>query len=365
MGGNTGRIIMPIAVGIGAGFLAPHAAGMAGKTAALKGSTIGKALGEFAAETAFSWGSALAIGGATMQAMTPEPQLPDYSQQFAGAQDALNYQHSFARKSTSDLENSLEFGSEYEKNQAFDELQRRGEDANRLNEIRTRSERSDENQADIDRYIAENAPPSQEEMQNLMTVLYNQEEQDLEKDVDERVTEMRQIQAKRGLGSSNATSQFEVRLAELEDEGKRNLKQSVQDRVLNYQTGVQGLYNQGLNRLLSGANYEDTVQLQNIGLADQQRALNQNFRNTRAADSTNLGLERFRAEMQGLNRQFDLDSQRANNMALMGLGGVQLAAGNYFGGNNNSNTSTKKEETNNPYLGGGSTGWKTLGQAQA
>ena len=125
------------------------------------------------------------------------------------------------------------------------------------------------------------------------------------------------------------------------------------------------MYNQGLNRLLSGANYEDTVQLQNIGLADQQRALNQNFRNTRAADSTNLGLERFRAEMQGLNRQFDLDSQRANNMALMGLGGVQLAAGNYFGGNNNSNTSTKKEETNNPYLGGGSTGWKTLGQAQA
>ena len=354
MGGKAMRIVIPMAIGAATG-------GWGGTMGEGFIGTIAKNVGLEGLGAAGLAITGAAIGGATAVAsdvlMGPEPQMPDYSTQFQGAQSFVDNQQSFTRRSTADLENSLEFGSEYEKNQAFDELNRRGEDAGRLNEIKTRNDRTAENQADIDRYITDNSPPSDEELEVLMANLASQEYQELEDDVDDRLTEVRQVQAARGLGSSNALSQLEARLAEIEQKGKQDIDQNVQDRVLSYQSGVSNLYNQGLNRLLQGAGYEDTASRYSIGLADQQRSLNQNLRNARTATTSNLGLEKFRTEVQGLNNQYKADVDSRNNNALLGLGAVQLASGSdgLFGSNNKTPTVPTTPTTSNPYGGGWST----------
>jgi hypothetical protein len=347
-----GKATMPLIMA-GVGIMAPYAAAAMGPAlsgGALAASTTG---GLTATTTGLSLGNTVLMSVANASALTtgmagfalgnalgPEPQMPDYSTQFQGAQSFIDNQQSFTRRSTADLENSLEFGSEYEKNQAFDELNRRGEDASRLNEIKTRNDRTAENQEDIDRYITDNAPPSDEELEVLMANLASQEYRELEDDVDDRLTEVRQVQAARGLGSSNALSQLEARLAEIEQKGKQDIDQNVQDRVLSYQSGVSNLYNQGLNRLLQGAGYEDTASRYSIGLADQQRSLNQNLRNSRTATTSNLGLEKFRAEVQGLNDQYKADVKSRDNNALLGLGAAQLigGGGGLFGSNNTTPT---------------------------
>ena len=367
MGGNTMKIVLPIAIGVGAGFAAPALAGLtatgqAATVAAAQGLTVPASttfLGTMAT-SGFSLGTAMGIGTAAMGALTPEPQMPDYGSQFAGAQGLLDTQQSFTRRSTADLENSLEFGSEYEKNQAFDELNRRGEDSERLLEISTRNDRTAENQADIDRYIMDSAPANEAEIQDMIASLTASEYRELEDDIDEEMTNVKQVMARRGLGSSNAIAQLEARLAEVEQKGKLAIDKNVQDRVLSYQNQVGTIRDQGLNRLLKGANYEDTTSRYNIALGDQQRNLNDAFRSSRAADTTNLGLDKFRAEVQGLDNQFKADTQSRNNTALLGLGAAQLlgGGGGLFGNNNkttvpatNNYYSTPSSSPSSPYGG--------------
>jgi hypothetical protein len=347
MGGNAMKIVIPMAIGAATGGLGAPAVAGTGITGTVGGTLFGVAKGATLSAMQSAATGAL-IGGlgsvATSAMMGPEPQMPDYGSQFAGAQGLLDTQQSFTRRSTADLENSLEFGSEYEKNQAFDELNRRGEDSARLLEISTRNDRTAENQADIDRYIMDSAPANEAEIQDMIASLTASEYRELEDDIDEEMTNVKQVMARRGLGSSNAIAQLEARLAEVEQKGKLAIDKNVQDRVLSYQNQVGVIRDQGLNRLLKGSNYEDTTSRYNIALGDQQRNLNDAFRSSRAADTTNLGLDKFRAEVQGLDNQFKADTQSRNNTALLGLGAAQLlgGGGGLFGNNNKTNTS-------NPY----------------
>tara|TARA_B110000438_G_scaffold31065_1_gene30594 strand:- start:28249 stop:29346 length:1098 start_codon:yes stop_codon:yes gene_type:complete len=359
MGRNAMSIVMPIAIGAATGGLGAPAVAGTGLVGSAGGAMFGVAKG-VALSTMQAAATGALLGGlgsvATSAMMGPEPQMPDYGSQFAGAQGLLDTQQSFTRRSTADLENSLEFGSEYEKNQAFDELGRRGEDSARLLEISTRNDRTAENQTDIDRYIMDSAPSNEEEIQNMIASLTASEYRELEDDIDEERTNVKQVMAKKGLGSSNALSQLNARLAEVEQRGKLAIDQNVQDRVLNYENQVGAIRDQGLNRLLKGANYEDTQSRYNLALGDQQRNLNDAFRSSRSTATTNLGLDKFRAEVQGLDNQFKADTQSRNNTAMLGLGAAQLLGGNnIFGNNTKAPTVPTTPTTSNPYGGGWTT----------
>ena len=346
MGGDAGKIIIPIAVGIGAGFAAPALAGSfgAGKVAvtakalAAKGATLNAAQSAALASVqgqlatgGFSTMSAIGTGMAANNMMTPDPQMPDYGGMFQQQQGLLEDQHSFGRKNTADLEGLLEFGSTHEKNQAFDELQRRGEDEARLLEIQTRNERTAENQDEIDRYVDSATPPTDEEMQGLIANLKAAEYRELEEDIDKELTNVSQIMLRRGLGSSNAMSQFQARLAEVEHRGKLAIDKDVQDRVLSFQQGVEGIRNEGLNRIMKGAGFEDTASRYNLQLGQQERNLQEGLRASRTQQTNTLGLEKFRADVDAMNTKFKQESanQRAN--AMLGLGAMNMAT--QFGSN--------------------------------
>ena len=163
MGGDAGKMIVPMALAIAAPYAAGAALGV--------GSSAGLATGVTTAKT----GALVAGKGASLlsQALVPiantsfmgslitgaglayansmeTPEAPDYSGMFAQQQGQLTEQQSFGRRPTGELEQMLEYGTDYEKNQAYNELQRRGEDETRLMEIQTRRDRTDERQAEID-----------------------------------------------------------------------------------------------------------------------------------------------------------------------------------------------------------------------
>ncbi len=198
-------------------------------------------------------------------------------------------------------------------------------------EIQTRNERTAENQEDIDRYIEGATPPSDEEMANMIATLKATEYQRLEEDIDEEMTNVKQVMARRGLGSSNAISQLEARLAQVEHEGKLAIDKNVQDRVLSYQQGVQGIRNEGLTRMLKGAGFEDTASRYNLELGQQERNLQEGLRSSKVQQQNALGLEKFRAEVQGLNNKFVAEEQRRNTDAMLGLGAVGMSMMNRQG----------------------------------
>lgn len=279
------------------------------------------------------------------QLMTPEPQVPDYGSMFQQQQGLLADSHSFGRKNTADLEGLLEFGSTHEKNQAFDELQRRGEDSARLLEIQTRNDRTAENQDEIDRYVESATPPTEEEMQGLIASLKASEYAELESDIDDEMTRVKQVMARRGLGSSNAIAQLEARLAEVEQQGKLAIDKDVQDRVLGFQQGVEGIRNEGLNRILKGAGYEDTASRYNLQVSQQERNLQEGLRTSRTQQQNALGLEKFRADVNTMNTKFTQDTANQRNSAMLGLGAMGMGM-QYFG---NNKTPATAPDISNPY----------------
>ena len=217
MGGRAMNIVVPMALGAMTGGFGSAVAGQG-----LVGN-VGGTLFNLAADTALTTmqgaitGALIGgVGAGAMQMMTPDlPAQPDYSQQFGEQQAMLTQQQSFGRRSTGELEQMLEFGTDYEKNQAFDELQRRGEDEQRLTDIQTRRERTDERQGEIDDYIERNAPPTQDELNILRATLVREEEDKLDADIEAERTRAKQVMARRGMGSSNAMSQLNARLEDV------------------------------------------------------------------------------------------------------------------------------------------------------
>lgn len=321
------------------------------------GATAGKGVIGTIAQSAFGEGvgkvgmalTGAALGGAAAVAtdalMPPEPMMPDYGMAFGQQQAQLDSTQSFQRKNTADLEYLLEHGSTFEKNRAFEELEGRGEDAARLLEIQTRRDRTDENQADIDRYIESTSPPSQEDLKNIAATLYATESQDIKEEVDETYSQLTQVMARQGMGSSNKARQLQAELAKSENDMLSQLRKDVDSRVLNYAQGVSTLQDQGLSRMLRGAGYEDTATRYNLAVMDQERALNQGLRNSNIAQRNALGLEKFRADIQGMNNKFAADTQTRNNAAMLGLGALGLGM-DYFKDATSTTTPTGGEKGN-------------------
>ena len=270
------------------------------------------------------------VGGVTAGAMDmmmgPEPVAPDYTQMFGQQQSMLTEQQSFGRRPTGELEQMLEFGTDYEKNQAHDELARRGEDEQRLTEIATRRDRTEERQGEIDEYIDRNAPPTESELDVLRASLIAQEEDKLDSDIEAERTRAKQVMARRGLGSSNALSQLNARLEDVRYKGNLAIRNDVNNRVLNYAQGVGSLQTEGLNRLMKASSMEDASSRYDLDMGDAERRLQEGLRQSSTANQNQLALNKFRAEVTGMNTAYEQQMASQQNTALLGLGALGIAA---------------------------------------
>ena len=333
-------MIVPLAIGIGAGFAAPALAGSFGAGKVAVGATkLAAGTKLSAAQTAalastqgqlatggFSFMSAMGAGMAANNMMTEVPQQPDFSQQFGEQQAMLTQQQSFGRRSTGELEQMLEFGSDYEKNQAYDELQRRGEDEQRLVDLQTRRDRTEERQSEIDDYIDRNAPPTEGELDILRATLVREEEDKLDADIEAERTRAKQVMARRGLGSSNAMSQLNARLEDVRAKGNLAIRNDVNSRVLNYAQGVTSLQDQGLQRLMSSSSMEDASSRYDLGMQDAERRLQEGLRQSSTAAQNEMSLNKFRTEVTGMNNAYEQEMQRQQSNAALGLGAIGIMA---------------------------------------
>jgi len=301
MGGRTGNIILPLAIGVGVGFGAPWLAETYGSGAIAKWG---------AAAEGFSWGSALAVGGATYQAMAPIPEQPDFSSQFAGQQAFLDQSQSFGRRSLPELENLLESGSEYEKNQAFDELRRRGEDETRLRDIATRQGRTSEDQSRIDEFISANAPPSEDELRALAFALADERIAGFDEDVDKERTRLKQISARRGTLDSSRNDQLNLELASLAARNRGGIRSEALGSATKFQSDIQNIGNVGLNRILQGANFSQEQQRFDIGFNEAERRFQESLRGTRNQDQRDQAFKAFQSD---LDRQLAVFEQRSTD----------------------------------------------------
>ena len=329
MGKNAMRIVIPIALGaLTGGFGSAMGEGIVGSVAQgmFGGSVYAGTMGATTA-LAITGGVMGGLGSMAMGAMMgPEPVAPDYTQMFGQQQASLTQQQSFGRRPTGELEQMLEFGTDYEKNQAHDELARRGEDEQRLTEIATRRDRTDERQGEIDEYIDRNAPPTEDELNLLRASLVSQEEDKLDSDIEAERTRAKQVMARRCLGSSNALSQLNARLEDVRYKGNLAIRNDVNNRVLNYAQGVGSLQTEGLNRLMKASSMEDASSRYDLDMGDAERRLQEGLRQSSTANQNQLALNKFRAEVTGMNTAYEQSMQSQQNTAMLGLGALGIAA---------------------------------------
>ena len=326
MGKNFGRMILPMAIGAFTGGI--------GSIGTVAGKGFLGTISQWAATNIGSFMTPLvtgaligAVGGAATSMMTPEaPEAPDYSGMFGMQQSMLTQQQSFGRKATGELEQMLEFGSDYEKNQAYDELRRRGEDESRLQDLQTRRGRTEERQGEIDEYIDRNAPPTEDELDILRASLVSEEEDKLDADIEAERTRAKQVMARRGLGSSNAMSQLNARLEDVRYKGQLAIRNDVNNRVLSYASGVSALQDQGLTRLMQASSMEEATSRYDLGMQDSERKLEEGLRQSKTAQQNALELNKFRTEVTGLNQSYEQQMQDRSNTMALGLGAIGIAA---------------------------------------
>ena len=131
-------------------------------------------------------------------------------------------------------------------------------------------------------------------------------------------------------------------MAEVEQKGKLAIDKDVQDRVLSFQQGVEGIRNEGLNRILKGAGFEDTASRYNLQMGQQERNLQEGLRTSRTQQANALGLEKFRADVDAMNTKFVQDAANQRNRSMLGLGAMGMGM-QYFGSNK------KPTPPSNPY----------------
>ncbi len=310
---NTGMMIgmmalgavAPYAIGAAAasgGMVATATAGQVAAGTATAGQMVATAGSGFmgtalAGMANMGWmtGAMMGAGAATMFSTPDAPQMPDYSQGFSQQQANMDYQNSFGRRSGAELEDMLLNGDEQTKNLAHSELTRRGEDSNRLLELSTRNERTAEDQANLDQYLEDSKVPSTDELDLLMAQLNEERLAAFNDDVEKEQTRLKQISAGRGTLDSNRNDQLNLSLAEAAARNRGDIRSSSQNQILNYQQGLQGIRDQGLNRLLKGAGYADTMSRYNIGATDAERKYQEAIRNANTQDQRNVAFQQFQA----------------------------------------------------------------------
>lgn len=336
MGDDVGSMIVPMAIGIGVGFMfAPAGATALGGEAAAGG--FGKVFAEkgfmAAIQTASFSNMASMVGGlGASMLMTPsQPQMPDYSQQFGQQQTLLAQEQSYGRRGGAELEQILLTGSEFEKNQAFDELRRRGEDENKLLEMSGRSTRSAEDQARLDQFVEENAPPTDTEMELMAAQIQSERQDSLDRDMEAERTRLKQISAARGTLDSNRNREMNLRLAEISAANKADLGRQSRAEAVEFQKGIQDIGTQGFNRLLQGAGYAETQNRYNIELSEAERRYQESLRGAKTEDQRSLAFQKFQADLDRQMAVYNQENETSRAKAAQMLGLAEIPLKSAFG----------------------------------
>jgi hypothetical protein len=286
------------------------------------------AIGGALSNMSFMQAGLLGAGAAQMMTPVEQPQFPDYSQGFSQQQANMDFQNSFGRRSGAELEDMLLNGDEQTKNLAHSELTRRGEDANRLLELSTRSDRTALEQANLDQYLEDSKVPSTDELDLLMAQLNEERLAAFNDDVEKEQTRLKQISAGRGTLDSNRNDQLNLSLAEAAARNRGDIRSSSQNQILNYQQGLQGIRDQGLNRLLKGAGYADTMSRYNLGATDAERKYQEAIRNANTQDQRNLAFQQFQANNDRNLALYRQQSEGARNTSTQRYGVLSSVLGN-------------------------------------
>ena len=335
MGDDFGTIVVGMAIGaLTAGMGAPvlFGKGITGTVASMigtgaPGSLVGAGTAAMAGAIVGGLGSA-AMGMAMPMLGGGQPQMPDYSSQFGQMQSDLTQQQSYGRRGTSELESILLTGSEFEKNQAFDELRRRGEDETKLLEMSGRSTRSAEDQAQLDEFTERNAPPDASELELMAAQLQAERESGFARDLEAERTRLKQISATRGTLDSNRNREMNLRLAEIAAANRAELGAKARAEAVAFQTGIQDLQTTGYNRLLQGAGYAETQNRYNIELAEAERRYQESLRGAKNEDQRNLAFSKFQADLDRQLAVYNNEAAASRNKAMQqaGLAAIPLRA---------------------------------------
>jgi hypothetical protein len=278
-----------------------------------------------------SWIQAGMMGaGASMMMgqQQQQPQMPDYSSQFQGMQQDLTQQQSYGRRGGAELENILLTGSEFEKNQAFDELRRRGEDETKLLEMSGRSTRSASDQAELDQFTERNAPPDASELEIMAAQLQAERESGFARDLEQERTRLKQISASRGTLDSSRNREMNLRLAEIAAANRAEMGSRARAEAVEFQTGIQDLQTTGYNRLLQGAGYAETQNRYNIELSEAERRYQESLRGAKNEDQRSLAFAKFQADLDRQLAVYNNEAAASRNKAMQqaGLMGIPLRA---------------------------------------
>jgi len=339
MGDDFTSTVLPIMIGVAVGFaFAPAGATtMMGEAAAGSFMEVAASEGMMAAlgTASFSGTASMMAGLGTqmlMGGMGQQPQMPDYSQQFGQMQSDLTQSQSYGRRGTSELESILLTGSEFEKNQAFDELRRRGEDETKLLEMSGRSTRSAEDQAALDEFTERNAPPDASELELMAAQLQAERESGFARDLEAERTRLKQISAARGTLDSNRNREMNLRLAEIAAANRAELGSRARAEAVEFQTGIQDLQTTGYNRLLQGAGYAETQNRYNIELAEAERRYQESLRGAKTEDQRNLAFSKFQADLDRQLAVYNNEAAASRNRAMQQAGLAAIPLRHVFGG---------------------------------
>ena len=311
MGGGGFRQMLPgLAMGLIAGYGAP-AMGLA------TGSTEGIMGGLF---SGFS-GTAAIIGGGLGSAMfaTP-PDVPDFGNQFQFQSDLLDRQNSFGRRSQFELEDLLENGSENDKNLAFDELRRRGEDENVLREIEGRSSRSEADQAAIDQFNLENPSPSSEDTRALAALFEQAGLRGLEEESEDAITQIKQKAFARGTGDSSRHDQLQLEQARLDALSELENKQAGITAATTLQDHEEKLRSAQFGRLVKSGEFAFTGGKAQVDFALSERKYQEALRSAKTAGERALAFQRFEADIDRQLAVYNQESQTSRQQGQLGLG---------------------------------------------
>jgi len=307
--------------------------GMEGALAATETLALGQLSGaSLAMAGAMAGGlTSAAIGMAMpMLGMGQQPQMPDYSSQFGQMQGDLTQQQSYGRRGTSDLESILLTGSEFEKNQAFDELRRRGEDETKLMEMSGRSTRSAQDQAALDQFTAENAPPSASDLELMAAQLQAERESGFARDLEQERTRLKQISAARGTLDSSRNREMNLRLAEIAAANRAEMGSRARAEAVAFQTGIQDLQTTGYNRLLQGAGYAETQNRYNIELSEAERRYQESLRGAKNEQQRDLAFSKFQADLDRQLAVYNNEAAASRNRAMQQAGLLAIPLRNAF-----------------------------------
>ena len=299
---------------------------------------LGQYMGKEAA-TALAFAGSYAVG----QAMKPaEVAMPDYGPQFEQQQAQLTDEQSYGRRGTAELEQILLTGSEFEKNQAFGELRRRGEDENKLLEMSGRSTRSAEDQAKLDQFVEENKPPTDTEMELMAAQIQAERQDSFNRDMELERTRLKQISAARGTLDSSRNREMNLRLAEIAAANTADLGRASRQEAVEFQKGIQDIGTQGYNRLLQGAGFAETQNRYNIELSEAERRYQESLRKAKTDDQRNLAFQKFQADMDRQLAVYNQESETSRARASQMLGLAEIPLKSVFGAYNPSPTTGSK-----------------------